>query len=83
MGKMDSVEQKHPNERKHLWDYRNPHLEDAPVEPSRDFPRSVYRANEVVGQADHPGNDVKSVANADELAVALSDGWQREPIGEP
>jgi len=31
-GKHPSVEQKHPNDRAHIWDYANPHLE-TPAEP--------------------------------------------------
>lgn len=64
MGDMKPIEQKHPNDRKHLWDYKVSHLHDAPVELSKDYPRAVTK-----------GDETKIVINADEHAAATADGW--------
>jgi hypothetical protein len=74
------VEQKHPNDRTHIWEHAAPHREPAPV-PDRDWPRMVYKRGSVSAeQVDHPGNVTKVVSDAAALDAAVADGWSLTPI---
>ncbi len=79
-GRIASVDQPHPDERTHLWDYRRPH-HDAPAPVDPHFPRTVYRAHTEARpeQIDHPGIEAKSVADQAALDAALADGWLLVP----
>ena len=79
-GTLPPVDQPHPDQRKHLWDYRRPH-HDAPAQVDPHFPRTVYRRHLEAkpAQIDHPGIDAKSVADQAALDAAIADGWQLTP----
>jgi hypothetical protein len=79
---MPPLEQKHPNERKHLWDYQNPRLEPkpAPAPEAAHWPRLVYRANPDDLGPDFPGCDALEVLDQGALDAALADGWELDPI---
>jgi len=72
MGSMPSVPQKHPNDRKHFWDYANPHLDQpaAPVDPA--FPRHVHK----------PQGQFLEVRTEAELEAALRAGYSLHPPSE-
>lgn len=82
-GKMAPLDQKHPNDRAHFWDYHNPRLTPPAAAVDRAFPRVVYKANPAHEGPDHPGNDVRRCADAQALEQALADGWQAEPVQRP